>query len=482
MKPRGSSWIACLLVLLFGPAASLWTWAQPVETPVPVGEAVEGVASTADATAGENLNALQSAVSEAQRLAQELSAISTEARAQTQALSTSAQTQAATVTRIEDLLNRVRATESALQAQVAALESLQAEARQPSTTQSPTAPAAKGPSPALIAAAVLAALAAVAALATLFIAVRHSKVTRHAVSDVPDRLAHRLDPEKWAKPLRDAVERLEYAVQNRLDTADPSPVATHAAESAADFSSECSRLHARFDALETHLHELVQSHAVTAPPHPQPDVQAAHRAAPGPALAAATAGTRAPSRAPFSGTETEADPQPVATVAPSEETDALHAAKLPAAFSPTGRLSSWRKEIAGHVHEELPAANGLVEGLEQWREANNAREETRLVDATHELGKRFFSYLEATRGSEPNDWIDAIQEWTKSFRIGLEEAFPHCRLVAVYPQDRFDTDRMEVARGSASGRLSVKKPRSWMIVEKTEHGERVLRRAEVLTA
>ncbi len=436
-------------------------WAQPA----PSAEIVPAEAD-AGSTAGQSLAALQAALAEARQLAEDLKAGEDLTRTRLAALEAASEEQTSMMNTLNGLVARMEQAERSLQAQVDAL----------SPEASPTqdaAMAAEEPVPVFaITAAVLAALAFIAATASLVIGLKHSQVTRMAVSDVPDRLAHRLDPEKWVRPLRDAIDRLETAPPYPTDAPPASaPAAPTASE---DFAGEWTRLHDRFDMIEHRLGAL--SRASTASPFP------AQTPSPSGAMAAANSGG--------AGTGTGGESAPAAPVESTESVETvetaeavhLDPARLPAAFSPTGRLGSWRKALEAHLAEELHSAVSLVESLEQWREANNSRDEHKVLEVTHQLGQRFFLYLDATQGDDPSSWIDPIQEWTKSFRIALEEAFPRLKLVAVYPQDRFDTDRMEVARGSGSGRLNVKKPRSWMIVEKTDKGERVLRRAEVVTA
>ncbi|MGF1448132.1 MAG: hypothetical protein ACFB20_01800 [Opitutales bacterium] len=454
-----------LLTLWMGLSTASPLSAQPAPAVDPM--ATPPAESTTPTTAGESLLALQAALAEARQLTAELQAGENLTRTRLAALESATAENTSAMNTLNGLVARMEQAERALRAQVDALK----------PAASPTAQAAIAADEPLplfaITAAVLAALAFVAATASLVIGLKHSQVTRMAVSDVPDRLAHRLDPEKWVRPLRDAIDRLETAPPYPTPSTDAPSAATAPSE---DLSGQWTRLHDRFDTLEHRLGAL--SRSATGSPFPAASPKKAD------AMAAATSGgTGTGTTASAESTLVEAIDTPE-TSEPVETVEAVHLdpARLPAAFSPTGRLGSWRKALEAHVAEELHSATSLVETLEKWREANNSRDEHRVLEVTHQLGQRFFLYLDATQGDDPSSWIDPIQEWTKSFRIALEEAFPRFKLVAVYPQDRFDTDRMEVARGSASGRLSVKKPRSWMIVEKTDSGERVLRRAEVITA
>lgn len=155
---------------------------------------------------------------------------------------------------------------------------------------------------------------------------------------------------------------------------------------------------------------------------------------------------------------------------------------LPAFFKDGGRLADSTAPLISAATEGDAGARQLIASLIDWQAQSASRDAATAASLTHQLSRRILHYISARHGEDRDQLINAIQSWTKPFKTALEERFPNIKIIAVYPEDRFDTDRMEAQRSQSGGRLTVAMPLSWLIFERTENGERILHRAEVIAS
>lgn len=156
---------------------------------------------------------------------------------------------------------------------------------------------------------------------------------------------------------------------------------------------------------------------------------------------------------------------------------------LPPPLRHGGRLASEGERLEAGATQANNAARCLAAALIEWEATTpTSRDSTLIAAQTHAVGRRLFPYLRQLHGEDRDAAIEGIQAWTKAFKTILEEKTPSLKLVAVYPEDRFDTDRMEAVRSVSTARLNISFPLSWLILERTDASERVLHRAEVITA
>lgn len=174
----------------------------------------------------------------------------------------------------------------------------------------------------------------------------------------------------------------------------------------------------------------------------------------------------------------EPDPVPEPEAKPSDSLNEW----LPAPLREGGRLTSASAELLKHCVQKQPEARKLLSALIDWEATNNTKDMQLMAQQTHILGKALFAWLRTQLGEDSDRAIECIQTWTKAFKVLIEAQFSQLSLLAVYPDDRFDTDRMEAVRSMSSARITVQMPLSWLIVEKSESRERILHRAEVITA
>lgn len=157
---------------------------------------------------------------------------------------------------------------------------------------------------------------------------------------------------------------------------------------------------------------------------------------------------------------------------------------LPIGLHAGEKLSAEYKKLEMAAFEGDSQAKRLIAALIDWQACASGKETNQTALLMHKLGQRLFAFLHATaaRQDDQDRVIESIQAWTKYFKIQLEEHAPGLRLIAIYPNDRFNTDRMEAVRSHSGGRLTVAFPLSWLIIEQVDSGERVVHRAEVITS
>ncbi len=149
-----------------------------------------------------------------------------------------------------------------------------------------------------------------------------------------------------------------------------------------------------------------------------------------------------------------------------------------------GPLAATKETIlAGLVAGQAEAA-ALAGALVTWHivRADPQRERERWIDAAVGVGRACMAFVSAHPAASDAGNLEVAQGLTRMIKTPLEEAFPGLKLNAVYPGDRFDSDRMEAVSSVSGGRQSVRQALSWLVLEKSADATQVLRRAQVITA
>lgn len=168
----------------------------------------------------------------------------------------------------------------------------------------------------------------------------------------------------------------------------------------------------------------------------------------------------------------------------AEGTSAAFDGFWPEPFRADGPLAPWKARLVEAFDEGSDEAGALLGALVNWRlvSRESEKERDKWVEAVDAVGRSCLAFLAKEPAPEDADPIERAQVWTRSFKTLLEESFPTLKLSAVYPGDRFDTDRMEAVGSNSGGRQTVQRAVSWSIMEKTAESTQILRRAQVVTA
>lgn len=149
-----------------------------------------------------------------------------------------------------------------------------------------------------------------------------------------------------------------------------------------------------------------------------------------------------------------------------------------------GKLGAWKDRLAKELLDGSPDARRLGAALLDWAAltAADAPPGREAAGALSQLGQRLFRYWDSISIPDDEARIEAIQAWSAALRADIEKSLPHLQISPVYPDDAFDHDRMEAVESLSGSRITVKRPLSWIILQRTPEAERVLHRAQVITA
>ena len=157
----------------------------------------------------------------------------------------------------------------------------------------------------------------------------------------------------------------------------------------------------------------------------------------------------------------------------------------PEAFHGNGPLEFSRERVLAAFGAGSIEAGALMTALIRWHivRATGDKEREHWIEAADAVGRACQAFLakDPAPGGE-SESLERAQLWTRAIKSPFEQAFPELKLNAVYPGDRFDTDRMEAVGSSTGGRQTVQRALSWSILEKTADSTRIVRRAQVITA
>lgn len=157
----------------------------------------------------------------------------------------------------------------------------------------------------------------------------------------------------------------------------------------------------------------------------------------------------------------------------------------PSAFHDGGALDACKARLLGDLAQGHEQAAGVMRAIVAWHalQRREGRDREAWIESAQAVGRAGLAYLERCPPPEAGEVaLEELQAWTRAIKSPLEEAFPSLKLTAVYPGDRFDSDRMEAVSSISGGRLTVRQALSWLVLEKTADSTRILRRAEVITA
>jgi hypothetical protein len=164
----------------------------------------------------------------------------------------------------------------------------------------------------------------------------------------------------------------------------------------------------------------------------------------------------------------------------------LRDAVWPAPFVGDGPLPALRERVLVGIAEGRPEATAVLSALLRWHQlaAVGDKEREHWIEAVDAVGRASLAFLakEPDPAGGAEEALERGQLWTRAFKTPLEQAFPELKLNAVYPGDRFDTDRMEATSSISGGRQTVHRALTWSILEKTAEATRIVRRAQVITA
>jgi hypothetical protein len=143
--------------------------------------------------------------------------------------------------------------------------------------------------------------------------------------------------------------------------------------------------------------------------------------------------------------------------------------------------SSWRKTLSGALAsgrgEALRLAASLLafNGLPQRREGDAERHGT----FVEELSVNLYAYLYALDDVPEADRLDPVSAILRTVKDDAQAHYPGLEIRAVFPNERLNTDTME--KVDSGRRMSVARPLSWLVADKTSGKERILFRAKVTT-
>ncbi|MBN1404612.1 MAG: hypothetical protein JW942_09125 [Opitutales bacterium] len=139
----------------------------------------------------------------------------------------------------------------------------------------------------------------------------------------------------------------------------------------------------------------------------------------------------------------------------------------------------WRKALADMVarsdSEGLKFASLLLEYQAKASSKDNTLDQ--FCELVTSLGKAVYRFCYALDIAE-GDRLDAASALLKQAKEDAA-AYPGLEIRAFFPNDRLNTDLME--KMDSGNRLSVSRPQSWLIQDKTPGKERILARAMVIT-
>jgi hypothetical protein len=141
----------------------------------------------------------------------------------------------------------------------------------------------------------------------------------------------------------------------------------------------------------------------------------------------------------------------------------------------------WRKTLANAAATEKPEALRLASSLLAYRTIAARREQTaeECAGVLHELSLNLYAYCYSLDTVNEEDRLDAAAAIFRAVKEEMQQRLPTLEIKAFHPNDRLNTDAME--KVDSGSRLTVSKPLSWLLTDRSSSRERILHRAKVIT-
>ncbi len=139
--------------------------------------------------------------------------------------------------------------------------------------------------------------------------------------------------------------------------------------------------------------------------------------------------------------------------------------------------TSLSKSLAAGRPEALRLASSLLAfcGQPQRREGDVERH----AAFVNELSANLYAWLYAQDGVPEADRLDPVSAILRAVKDDAAAHYPGLEIRAIFPNERLNTDTME--KVDSGNRMSVARPLSWLVADKSSGKERILYRAKVTT-
>jgi hypothetical protein len=156
------------------------------------------------------------------------------------------------------------------------------------------------------------------------------------------------------------------------------------------------------------------------------------------------------------------------------------------AFWPAGVRASenypaWRKSLSKSLAAGKPEAMRLASSLLAFCGQPQRREGDADHHAAflHELSVNLYAWLYAQDDVPAADRLDPVSAILRAVKDDAGAHYPGLEIRAIFPNERLNTDTME--KVDSGNRMSVARPLSWLVADKSSGKERILFRAKVTT-
>ena len=141
----------------------------------------------------------------------------------------------------------------------------------------------------------------------------------------------------------------------------------------------------------------------------------------------------------------------------------------------------WRKGLGEAVSAGKPEALKLASAMLAFNAlpARRDMDAEKYGDLIHSLSASLYAYLYSIEGVSEADRLDPVSSVLRAVKDDAQVHYPNLEIRAFFPNERLNTDLME--KVDAGSRLSITRPLSWLVVDKTAGHERILSRAQVIT-
>ena len=153
----------------------------------------------------------------------------------------------------------------------------------------------------------------------------------------------------------------------------------------------------------------------------------------------------------------------------------------PAIVRASENYPAWKSNLAKSLAAGRPEALRLASALLAFCSLPQRRE----GDADHhaaflaELSANLYSWLYALDGVPEADRLDPVSAILRAVKDDAAVHYPGLEIRAIFPNERLNTDTME--KVDSGNRMSVARPLSWLVADKSSGKERILFRAKVTT-
>ncbi|HNX05864.1 MAG TPA: hypothetical protein PKI32_10205 [Opitutales bacterium] len=141
----------------------------------------------------------------------------------------------------------------------------------------------------------------------------------------------------------------------------------------------------------------------------------------------------------------------------------------------------WRKGLGEAVSAGRPEALRLASALLTFNAlpARRDADAEKYADMVSRLSASLYAYLYSIEGVPEADRLDPVSALLRAVKDDAQVHYPNLEIRAFFPNERLNTDLME--KTDSGTRLSITRPLSWLVVDKTGGREHIFSRAQVIT-